>query len=90
MVTTRPAQTTTTALLASGYATIPVDAIYVDVPHGLGSTPNINKIVTKARQDMGGTGNTWVSSVDATNFRIQRSTNADLMAALEVSYNIFA
>ena len=54
-------------------ATITAGATYVDVAHGLGTTPDINKIKPTPRDDLGGR-NYWISNVGASTFRVNISS----------------
>ena len=56
----------------SGSATIIAGTTYIDVVHGVGSTPDINKINVQPQSDLQAR-NVWVSDVGATTFRINIS-----------------
>ena len=55
-----------------GHATIVAGQIYVDVTHGVGSTPDIDKIILNYQSDMEGL-DVKISNVGATTFRINIS-----------------
>lgn len=60
---------------ADGAATVPDDATYVDVTHGLAATPALNDISVTPTNDLGDAAKFWISDVGATTFRI--NINAD-------------
>lgn len=57
----------------SGSATISAGDTYVDVTHNLGHTPDIDVIVVRPRDDLGGR-SYWKSDVGASTFRINMTT----------------
>lgn len=58
--------------VTSGSATITAGNTYADVAHGLGTTPDINKIKPTPLDDLGGR-DVWISNVGGTTFRINIS-----------------
>lgn len=71
--------------VTSGSATIVAGSTYVDVIHGVGSTPDINKINWHPQGDLHGYG-TWISNVGATTFRI--NIGSQLMEDITFGWNI--
>jgi hypothetical protein len=55
--------------VTSGSATVTAGTTYVDVPHGVEGTPDINKIKPTPQDDLGGR-SFWVSDVGPATFRI--------------------
>jgi len=60
-------------MTVSGSATISIGDTYVDVAHNLGHIPNIDVIVIRSRDDLGGR-SYWMSDVGISTFRINMTT----------------
>jgi len=69
----------------SGTATITAGATYVDVTHGLATTPDINRIKVTPKDNLGGR-SFWISDVGATTFRINISSTDTVDHAFGWSY----
>lgn len=59
--------------VTSGSATVTAGNTYVDKTHGLGTTPDENKIKLTSKDDLGGR-SVWISNVGNTTFRINISS----------------
>jgi hypothetical protein len=55
---------------ASGTATVPNGATYIDVTHGLGFTPTAKQIICNPTNNLGSAAMWWLTDLGATTFRI--------------------
>lgn len=55
---------------ASGDATVPNGATYIDVTHGLGFTPTARQVICNPTNNLGNATMWWLSNLGATTFRI--------------------
>ena len=69
-------------------AIIAIGQTFVDVPHGLSSTPTVDDIAVMPHDNLGGR-SWWIDTIGAVNFRLNISS-ADGVAAHEFGYRLLS